>query len=185
MPQVSAQPGAAPNTYWDSGGHDTKVAAAVPSQRPAWPDAHSFPRSRPLKAAGSSTDRCPVGAGSGAGQTPIDTVPGGFGGRGNALRVTPRCHIAHQVAGFGRAHFWDWPQGHEPVSASPVLRLRRFIPRMFTWVKPSVPLRGLLSWWASRSRSGRVVVGEREGSASHPSGWLPALRPPTPGSNFE
>jgi hypothetical protein len=59
-------------------------------------------------------------------------------------------------------HFWDWPQGHEPVSASPVLRLRRFIPRMFTWVKPSVPLQaGFLSFGgvAFAERTRLCVVG--------------------------
>jgi hypothetical protein len=82
-----------------------KVGAAVPRHHDPRPGpmlirsrgpGHSIWLAHPMTG-------CPVGACSGAGQTPIDTVPDGFGGRGNALRVAPRCHIAYQVAGFGRA----------------------------------------------------------------------------------
>jgi hypothetical protein len=62
---------------------------------PSRPDAHSFPRSRPFKLAGSSRERdVPLVPCSGAGQTPIDSVPGGFGRRGRRcewyLGVTSR-----------------------------------------------------------------------------------------------
>ena len=92
---------------------------AEASRSSAWPDAHAFPRSRPFNSAGSSREGCPVWGGSGAGQTPIDHVPrrrsvgGGVCERGTSVSQLVR------VAGLGRAHSWDRPQGHEPVSPPP------------------------------------------------------------------
>jgi hypothetical protein len=156
-----------------------KIGAAVPR--------HHDPRPGPMlirsRAPGHSmwlahpTTGCPVSACSGAGQTPIDTIPGGFGGRGEC--VASGTSVSHRVSS-GRL----WPcntfgtgrKAMSPFPLPPVLRLRRFIPRTFTWVKPSVLSRRF--WAASRSRSGRGFVW-REGSASHRSDWLPASGPLT------
>ena len=58
---------AAPNTYSDSHGASPKGRRWVGSGYPTGPDTHSFPRSRPFKAAGSSPKGCPVCGGSGCG----------------------------------------------------------------------------------------------------------------------
>ena len=110
------------------------------SRSSAWPDAHSFPQSRPFKVAGSSHDRmsrwCVLGCGADADRY----GPRRFRWAGEC--VASGTSVSHRVSS-GRPlavqHFWDWPHGHEPVSASPVLRLRRFIPRTFTWVKTLRP----------------------------------------------
>lgn len=70
--RLARRAAAAPNTYLDSGGtHPEECGGCTRAIRAqAGPDAHSFPRSRPFKAAGSPSERgVPFSAARGAGQT--------------------------------------------------------------------------------------------------------------------
>src|SRR5206468_12982442 len=106
-----------------------KIGAAVPR--------HDDPRPCPILIRSRSPGHsiwlahprrgCPVGACSGAGQTPIGTVPGGFGGRGNALSMTPRrrsslewpASAVHTSRGTGRKAMSPFPLPPSPDSADP------------------------------------------------------------------
>ena len=130
------------------------------SRSSAWPDAHSFPRPRPFKLAGSSHDGmsrwCVLGCGADADRY----GPRRFRWAGEC--VASGTSVSHRVSSsrpLAVQHFWDWSQGHEPVSASPVLRLRRFIPRTFTWVKTlRPPPGGFLVFWLRRVRGADAAL---------------------------
>jgi hypothetical protein len=109
---------------------------------------------------------CPVSACSGAGQTPIDTVPDGFGGRGKC--VASGTSVSHRVSsgrlwpcntfGTGRKAMSPFPL---PPSSDSAVHSKTV--HMGETLRP--PPGGFLS--ESRSRSGRGVVWW-EGSASLP-----------------
>ena len=88
---------AAPNTYSDSHGAAPKGRRWVGSDYPTGPDAHSYPRSRPFKAAGSSPKGCPVSCGSGCGAD-VEVSSPVARGRGACERDAPAAQLVESPA---------------------------------------------------------------------------------------
>ena len=155
---------AAPNTYWDSRGHDPEgvVAAGSGGSSRAGPDALAFPPTRPFWSAGSSPKGCPVCGGSAGWGRRRGLVPGGAGWAGEVVSVAGDCHSS-----------FEWPT----LSCSllgPVARPRARFP------SPVLPRRRVFIHAITSVlllKGSSVFVGA--GSAAHPSDWLPAFQPPT------
>ena len=109
---------AAPNTYSDSHDASPKGRRWVGTEYPTGPDTHSYPRSRPFKAAGSPTEvDVPFVAARDAGQTSRSRPRWRGGGERVSATHQRRSSSSRRLC---RAYSWTWPHGHEPVSRLPV-----------------------------------------------------------------
>jgi hypothetical protein len=155
---------AAPNTYWDSRGHDPEGSwrRVEVFGSPTRPDALWFPTSRPFRASGSSrwmSRFWQLGCGAGA----EVSNPAAFRGGGPSERGTTVPQLV-RVAGWS-VHTLGTVERREPVGRDP----RPLTPPVVSITSHIVfPLQGSFVW---------VLVGA--GSAAHPVDWFPALQPPT------
>ena len=120
---------------------------------PAWPDANAFPRSRPFKAAGSSTRvDVPLLGAQGAGQTSRSRPPAATGA-GVRVSATRKCRSSSSGR-HCRASLLDKANGLEPVSRSPSHHRRRVFSSQDHIA--SSPSWGLLSLYSQLPKTGRI-----------------------------
>jgi hypothetical protein len=165
--RLAQRAAAAPNTYSDSGGTRTEVRGGCAQAGSPGRSRCEFVPASPAIQGDWLIHRsgCPVSGSSGAGQTP-GSVPGGAGGGGACERDTQVSQLVESPA--LPCGLWDRSCDLSLFPRTPVHPRRR----VFTSADHVgvLLLQGDFCLLTSRGRAG---------SASHPSDWLPAIRPPT------